>query len=158
MWWNAKELWKNFVLYFKNYFESLILFVGFKTNENFYEELLFFLKTNSKKVFLLVTPNIQQHQVFAKYILQLPTNFCRVLYYRYKFLTEERFDNRFITKDFRTIDIRRAQLGKETVLPLNQRERNIYVNVNALLWFDFLIYFFFFLDRFHHCDSLRKKN
>lgn len=56
----------------------------------------------------------------------------RVLYYRYKFLTDERFDNRFITKDFRAIDIRRAQLGKETVLPLNQRERNAYVNVSTI--------------------------
>ena len=54
---------------------------------------------------------------------------CRVLYYRYKFLTNERFDNRFINKDFRNIDIRRAQMGKETILPLNKRERNIYIIV-----------------------------
>ncbi|KAF5297552.1 hypothetical protein FQR65_LT09983 [Abscondita terminalis] len=56
----------------------------------------------------------------------------RVLHYRYKFLTSDRFDNRYITKNFRNIDIRRAQLEKETVLPLNHRERALYINVRSI--------------------------
>nr|XP_022915645.1 DC-STAMP domain-containing protein 2-like [Onthophagus taurus] len=56
----------------------------------------------------------------------------RVMYYRYKFLSDERFDNRFITRDFRAIDLRRAQLGKETVLPLNKRERHLYISVGSI--------------------------
>lgn len=51
------------------------------------------------------------------------------MHYRYKFLTSERFDNKYITKNFRFIDMRRAKLEKETVLPLNHREKKIYVSV-----------------------------
>lgn len=50
--------------------------------------------------------------------------------YRYKFLTSERYDNKYITRNFRNIDLRRAKLGKETVMPLNKREKNFYVPVN----------------------------
>lgn len=49
--------------------------------------------------------------------------------YRYRFLTSERFDNVYITRNFREIDMRRAKLEKETVLPLNNRERKLYVSV-----------------------------
>ncbi|XP_060536244.1 DC-STAMP domain-containing protein 2-like [Cylas formicarius] len=56
----------------------------------------------------------------------------QVTYYRFKFLTSERFDNIYITKYFRQIDMRRAKLSKETVLPLNKRERNLYVPINSL--------------------------
>lgn len=49
--------------------------------------------------------------------------------YRYRFLTSERFDNIYITKNFRNIDLRRAKLEKETVLPLNNREVLLYVPV-----------------------------
>ncbi|XP_031343488.1 uncharacterized protein LOC116171003 isoform X2 [Photinus pyralis] len=56
----------------------------------------------------------------------------RVLHYRYKFLTSDRFDNHFITRDLRNIDIRRAQMEKETILPLNHRERALYINVNSI--------------------------
>ncbi|KAJ8924160.1 hypothetical protein NQ315_006944 [Exocentrus adspersus] len=55
----------------------------------------------------------------------------QVTYYRFRFLTSERFDNKYINKDFRDIDMRRAKLGKETVLPLNNREMQIYVSVNS---------------------------
>lgn len=53
--------------------------------------------------------------------------------YRYRFLTSERFDNIYITKNFRYIDMRRAKLEKETVLPLNNRERKLYVSVCVFL-------------------------
>ncbi|XP_018570719.1 DC-STAMP domain-containing protein 2-like [Anoplophora glabripennis] len=55
----------------------------------------------------------------------------KVTYYRFKFLTSEKFDNKYINKDFREIDMRRAKLGKETVLPLNDREMQVYVAVSS---------------------------
>ncbi|KAF3430240.1 hypothetical protein E2986_05482 [Frieseomelitta varia] len=56
----------------------------------------------------------------------------RVLRYRYKWLTSERYDNRYITNDLRTIDLIRARQDKETVLPLNIRERNRYVPITSI--------------------------
>ncbi|KAI4499686.1 hypothetical protein M0802_005256 [Mischocyttarus mexicanus] len=56
----------------------------------------------------------------------------RVLHYRHKWLTSERFDNRYITNDIRTIDLIRARQDKETILPLNPRERNRYVSVSSI--------------------------
>jgi hypothetical protein len=44
-------------------------------------------------------------------------------------LTSERFDNKYVTRDFREIDLQRAKLGRETVLPLNHRERKLYITV-----------------------------
>ncbi|XP_076757059.1 DC-STAMP domain-containing protein 2 [Xylocopa sonorina] len=56
----------------------------------------------------------------------------RVLRYRYKWLTSERFDNRYITNDLRAIDFIRARQDKETVLPLNVRERNRYASLSSV--------------------------
>jgi hypothetical protein len=53
----------------------------------------------------------------------------RVIRYHLKFLTSDRFDNRFITKDFREIDFQRSKHEKETVLPLTRTEKNKYVTV-----------------------------
>lgn len=54
------------------------------------------------------------------------------MYYRYKWLTSERFDNRYLTDDFRTIDLIRTRQDKETVLPLNLRERNQYIPLTSV--------------------------
>ncbi|XP_048516014.1 DC-STAMP domain-containing protein 2-like [Athalia rosae] len=56
----------------------------------------------------------------------------RVIHYRHKWLTSERFDNRYLTDDLREIDLRRARLDKETVLPLNPRERNKYIPLTSI--------------------------
>lgn len=45
------------------------------------------------------------------------------------FETRSRFDNRFITKEFRELDLKRLREGRETTLPLNTRERAKYVTV-----------------------------
>lgn len=55
----------------------------------------------------------------------------RVLHYRYKWLTSERYDNRYITNDIRTIDLIRARQDKETVLPLNPREQKRYASLTS---------------------------
>ncbi|XP_018322438.2 DC-STAMP domain-containing protein 2-like [Agrilus planipennis] len=56
----------------------------------------------------------------------------KVIYYRHKFLTSETFDNRYITQDFRQLDMRRAHMEVETVLPLNHRERKKYVSSTSI--------------------------
>ncbi|XP_017788736.1 PREDICTED: trichohyalin-like [Habropoda laboriosa] len=56
----------------------------------------------------------------------------RVMRYRFKWLTSERFDNRYITDDLRTIDLIRARQEKETVLPLNPREKNKYAPLSSV--------------------------
>ncbi|XP_043680445.1 uncharacterized protein LOC122634949 isoform X1 [Vespula pensylvanica] len=56
----------------------------------------------------------------------------RVLHYRHKWLTSERYNNRYITNNIRTIDLIRARQDKETILPLNHRERNRYVSLSSV--------------------------
>lgn len=48
------------------------------------------------------------------------------------YATRSRFDNRYITKEFRELDLKRLREGRETVLPLSRRERAKYVTVNYL--------------------------
>ncbi|XP_033330167.2 uncharacterized protein LOC117222532 isoform X1 [Megalopta genalis] len=48
-------------------------------------------------------------------------------------MTSERFDNKYITKDLRTIDLIRARQDKETVLPLNPRESHKYVSLSSVM-------------------------
>lgn len=55
-----------------------------------------------------------------------------MIFYRYKWLTNPRFDNRYLTNYLRDIDLRRARLDKETILPLNPRERNKYVPLSSV--------------------------
>lgn len=45
------------------------------------------------------------------------------------FETRSRFDNRYVTKELQALDLKRQQQGKETVLPLNRRERAKYIIV-----------------------------
>ncbi|XP_033606754.1 DC-STAMP domain-containing protein 2 [Cryptotermes secundus] len=58
--------------------------------------------------------------------------FFRVIQYHLKFLTSNRFENRFITRYFREIDLQRAKHDKETVLPLTRVERKNYITVGSL--------------------------
>ncbi|XP_067203088.1 trichohyalin-like isoform X1 [Linepithema humile] len=56
----------------------------------------------------------------------------RVMHYRHKWLTSERFDNQYLTDDLRTIDLIRTRQDKETILPLNPRERNQYIPLTSV--------------------------
>lgn len=53
------------------------------------------------------------------------------MHYRHKWLTSERFDNQYLTDDLRTIDLIRTRQNKETILPLNLRERNQYIPLKS---------------------------
>lgn len=47
--------------------------------------------------------------------------------------TRSRFDNRYVTKDLRDLDLKRVREDRDTVLPLNRRERGKYVTVRKKL-------------------------
>ncbi|XP_045470431.1 uncharacterized protein LOC123677756 isoform X3 [Harmonia axyridis] len=51
---------------------------------------------------------------------------------RHQFLTKERFDNKFLTKNLVDIDLRRAAMDKETIFPLNHRERKKFITIQSV--------------------------
>ncbi|KAK9505278.1 hypothetical protein O3M35_009368 [Rhynocoris fuscipes] len=51
--------------------------------------------------------------------------------YKRKFLTQEWYDNRFLTDDIVMLDMKRAYLGKETILPLNFHEKKKYISFTS---------------------------
>ncbi|XP_061723433.1 uncharacterized protein LOC133529677 isoform X2 [Cydia pomonella] len=56
----------------------------------------------------------------------------RAKYYLHMFRTRSRFDNRYVTKELRELDLKRQRQGRETVLPLNTRERAKYVATSSI--------------------------
>ncbi|KAM6365309.1 DC-STAMP domain-containing protein 2 [Pluvialis apricaria] len=61
-------------------------------------------------------------------------SFCAILYiylqalrYRHRYLRDDTFDNVYITRRFTELDLRRAEQGRPTVLPLTARECGRYV-------------------------------
>lgn len=46
------------------------------------------------------------------------------------FETRSRFDNRYVTKELRELDLQRYLEGRETILPLNRREQAKYITVS----------------------------
>ncbi|XP_074422295.1 DC-STAMP domain-containing protein 2 [Larus michahellis] len=67
--------------------------------------------------------------------LFLHFSFCAILYlylqavrYRHRYLRDDTFDNVYITRRFVELDLRRAEQGRATVLPLTARECTRYVS------------------------------
>ncbi|NXN32786.1 DCST2 protein, partial [Nycticryphes semicollaris] len=67
--------------------------------------------------------------------LFLHFSFCAILYlylqavrYRYRYLRDDTFDNVYITRRFRELDLRCAEEGRATVLPLSGRECRRYIS------------------------------
>ncbi|NWT03745.1 DCST2 protein, partial [Mionectes macconnelli] len=54
------------------------------------------------------------------------------MWYRRRYLGDDTFDNVYITRRFVELDLRRAQQGRPTVLPLTARERGRYIPPAAL--------------------------
>ncbi|NXH72132.1 DCST2 protein, partial [Hydrobates tethys] len=61
-------------------------------------------------------------------------SFCAILYmylqalrYRHRYLRDDTFDNVYITRRFVELDLRRAEQGRPTVLPLTARESGRYI-------------------------------
>ncbi|XP_032523480.2 uncharacterized protein LOC116774821 isoform X2 [Danaus plexippus] len=53
----------------------------------------------------------------------------RAKYYQQMYETRSRFDNRYVTKELGELDFKRYMDGRETVLPLNRRERAKYISI-----------------------------
>lgn len=53
----------------------------------------------------------------------------RVIRYRHKFLTKNRYDNKYLSKQLKAFDARRASLQLETALPLKRKEKGLYIEV-----------------------------
>ncbi|KAM6226065.1 DC-STAMP domain-containing protein 2, partial [Porphyrio hochstetteri] len=58
--------------------------------------------------------------------------YFQALRYRYRYLRDDTFDNVYITRRFVELDLRRAEQGRPTALPLTARERTRYVPPGAL--------------------------
>ncbi|XP_014271124.1 DC-STAMP domain-containing protein 2 [Halyomorpha halys] len=56
----------------------------------------------------------------------------QVLNYKRKYMTNEWFDNHFITDNIVHLDIQRTRQGMETILPLNVHEKKKYVYVSSI--------------------------
>lgn len=65
----------------------------------------------------------------------------RAFRFRHKFLTDLRFKNFLITKEFIRVDKKRAEKGQETVLPLTDREQYKYINPSSITLVKFEIRF-----------------
>ncbi|CAH1790156.1 unnamed protein product [Owenia fusiformis] len=53
--------------------------------------------------------------------------FVKAILYRKKYLTQDKFDNFYLTFNLRDIDERREEMEKETILPLKGREKWTYI-------------------------------
>ncbi|XP_045539859.1 uncharacterized protein LOC106719048 [Papilio machaon] len=51
--------------------------------------------------------------------------------YQHMYDTRSRFDNRYVTKELRNLDFERLKEGKETILPLNRREKAKYITTTS---------------------------
>lgn len=58
--------------------------------------------------------------------------FERALRFRYKYLTNLRYKNFYITKKFHEIDTRRNEMGMDTIMPLTYRERKYFVEMSSI--------------------------
>ncbi|NXJ25731.1 DCST2 protein, partial [Dicrurus megarhynchus] len=84
---------------------------------------------------------VQQYMEPYHHVLELFSyiSFLAILYlwyravrYRRRYLRDDTFDNVYITRRFVELDLRRAEQGKPTVLPLSARERGRYIPPGAL--------------------------
>ncbi|XP_037295750.1 uncharacterized protein LOC115449449 isoform X2 [Manduca sexta] len=55
----------------------------------------------------------------------------RAKYYQHMYETRSRFDNRYVSKELRDLDLKRLREGRETILPLNRREKAKYINITS---------------------------
>ncbi|XP_050681874.1 uncharacterized protein LOC126977205 isoform X2 [Leptidea sinapis] len=56
----------------------------------------------------------------------------RAKYYQHMYETRSRYDNRYFTKEFYELDLKRLQEGRDTILPLSRRERTKYIPMSSL--------------------------
>lgn len=72
-----------------------------------------------------------QQPLYICGLYQKPGIISRAKYYQHMYETRSRFDNRYVTKELQQLDLKRQRQGRETVLPLNRRERAKYITVRV---------------------------
>ncbi|XP_071944054.1 DC-STAMP domain-containing protein 2-like [Antedon mediterranea] len=72
--------------------------------------------------------------LFADRLLALSVVYVlyRAYLYHKLYLTKDRFDNFYITKEFRDLDVKRTESGKESILPLKKLERGKLIDLKTL--------------------------
>ncbi|KAJ8303057.1 hypothetical protein KUTeg_019453 [Tegillarca granosa] len=98
----------NFVDYFMMF---AVVFILIKSPEN----------QKQKKVLIIVLVN---RNIYLKVL--------KALVYRYKYLTKDSFDNVYLTFKVQDIDERRIEIGKESIMPLDWKERGKYINSRSI--------------------------
>jgi hypothetical protein len=53
--------------------------------------------------------------------------------YRQKYLTNDRFDNFYLTYKLLEVDVRRQKMGHESIFPLKRKERGRYIATSMTL-------------------------
>ncbi|KAF7278584.1 hypothetical protein GWI33_008203 [Rhynchophorus ferrugineus] len=125
---------KNFIRHIKTMFYVRIKFshkfkyesVASKDLKTIAKEIVAEIKDRSRGVIAFFNFMTSAVMLFFLYLV------FQVTYYRIRYLTSERFDNIYITKYFRAIDMRRSKMGRETVLPLTKKESVTYVPIGAV--------------------------
>ncbi|XP_066262197.1 uncharacterized protein [Euwallacea similis] len=124
---------KTFVRHIKTMFYVRIRFshsfkyktVSSKSVTQIAKEIVAEIKDRSRNIVAFFNFMTLTSMLFFMYLI------FQVVYYRFRYLTSERFDNVYITKYFREIDKRRAKFNKETVLPLTRMEKTMYVSMRS---------------------------
>ncbi|ENN78198.1 hypothetical protein YQE_05350, partial [Dendroctonus ponderosae] len=124
---------KIFVRHIKTMFYVRIKFahsfeyktISSKSLKDIAKEIVAEIKDRSRGIVAFFNFMTSASMLFLMYLV------FQVAYYRFKYLTSERYDNIYINQYFREIDQRRAKSGKETVLPLTKKEKLTYVPINS---------------------------
>lgn len=61
-----------------------------------------------------------------------PPRLCRAVMYRYRYVTDDGYDNHYLSELIKRVDDKREQQQKPTVLPLKTREMRRYIDVRLL--------------------------
>ena len=59
--------------------------------------------------------------------------YFRAVMYRQKYLTNDRFDNFYLTYKLLEVDVRRQKMGHESIFPLKRKERGRYIATSMTL-------------------------
>ncbi|CAD6221959.1 GSCOCG00011669001-RA-CDS [Cotesia congregata] len=103
-------------------------FLNFETHKNnqYHNIVIYILKDIKSQIsrFLVVFNSMSFVTSFFFLCVLL-----RVINYRYKWLTKDSFDNKYLTNHFYDIDLIRRRKRKEIVLPLSRREKKKYIKL-----------------------------
>jgi hypothetical protein len=71
----------------------------------------------------------------------MPLNNFRAVMYRKKYLSNDRFDNFYLTYKLRDVEERRLEMGKEGIFPLKSKEEWKYIKTSRVHYSNFPVPF-----------------